>query len=413
MKTTDQFPKIAGALGPQGVWDALHEQIPTLEPMRNGNVEVVGLCPYHPDSNPSWHWNLEKGIAYCFVCGKDSPAATQFVRFIADATNTRWIDVMNGYCKRLGLPLYKDYTLTLATYASAKQLPEDFLREEFCLSDSRDGLVMPYLSEDGEILANRIRRTVSKRPRWQAKGTPARKLIYGLHRLIRSEARNTLYIGEGESDVQTLHFHGFPVLGLPGAGMAQDAMARLVSDIEPETTCLLPDPDRSGRSMVKELERAFTKVGYKNKIVVGRIPAKDVSALHLESPDQFKNSMSAVIHRARPIQDYLGKIDLEETHMYTHVCRLLKKMMGIKGIKGNDRSLLLAIALSVSDNLRQRIPFTRGAYAKQLGVERHTLYNRWKGLLDLGLIEEFGSSYRLGSILTETARKGRVEKLPP
>ena len=50
--------------------------------------------------------------------------------------------------------------------------------------------------------------------RWKKGDKPC---LYGLSRLDEAQAQNYVVLVEGESDVQTLSFHGIPALGLPGA----------------------------------------------------------------------------------------------------------------------------------------------------------------------------------------------------
>ena len=70
MSSVPLVQQVAEKLGPDGVWQELHRFVPTLQPMRNGSLEVRAVCPYHDDHRPSWCWNLAKGVATCHVCGK-------------------------------------------------------------------------------------------------------------------------------------------------------------------------------------------------------------------------------------------------------------------------------------------------------------------------------------------------------
>ena len=33
-----------------------------------GTTEFMMICPFHPEANPSFHFNLHKGVGHCFAC---------------------------------------------------------------------------------------------------------------------------------------------------------------------------------------------------------------------------------------------------------------------------------------------------------------------------------------------------------
>src|SRR2546422_9591374 len=41
---------------------------------QNGDGEVTGLCPFHPDGSPSFSANLVTGLFKCFACGESGDA---------------------------------------------------------------------------------------------------------------------------------------------------------------------------------------------------------------------------------------------------------------------------------------------------------------------------------------------------
>jgi hypothetical protein len=110
---------------------------------------------------------------------------------------------------------------TLAAYANAKRLPVEFLRElgfDQITYLGRPAIRIPYRSLDGEELAVRFRIALDgdDRFRWRKGSKPC---LYGLERLSQAREAGHLILVEGESDAQTLWLHGFPGLGLPGAGL--------------------------------------------------------------------------------------------------------------------------------------------------------------------------------------------------
>jgi hypothetical protein len=108
--------------------------------------------------------------------------------------------------------------LTLDQYTHAKALPTDFLKtcgvSEFTY-DHKPALRIPYLGAGGEELAVRFRIALDgDRFRWKSGTKPC---LYGLHRIAEAQKAAQVVLVEGESDCQTLWFHGIPALGIPGA----------------------------------------------------------------------------------------------------------------------------------------------------------------------------------------------------
>lgn len=106
---------------------------------------------------------------------------------------------------------------SLAEYAEAKALPVDFLKTTFSVTESKRGarvsLRMPYLDQEGKEACVRYRIAMDgDKFRW-SKGSKLN--LYGLWLL--DQAAVDVILVEGESDTQTLTFHGIPALGVPGA----------------------------------------------------------------------------------------------------------------------------------------------------------------------------------------------------
>jgi hypothetical protein len=188
--------------------------------------------------------------------------------------------------------------LTVAAYATAKQLPENFLRE-LGLSDIHTGgqpaIRLPYRSADGTEVAVRLRCALegAHRFRWR-KGS--RLAPYGLERLPEAQAMNSIVIVEGESDAQTLWHHKIPALGLPGASTWKEAWTKYLDGIA--TVYVVREPDRGGDTLAAKLaasslrERiSFLQFGEK---------WKDPSALHLHNPAGFRKAWDAIIAEAVP-----------------------------------------------------------------------------------------------------------------
>jgi hypothetical protein len=189
---------------------------------------------------------------------------------------------------------------TLPAYAARKRLPEPFLRA-LDLTEIRylngPALRIPYFDRAGHEVAARIRLLLDKdgdrdrRFAWR-KGDKPR--LYGLWRIAAPEY---VVLVEGESDCQTLWFHGIPALGIPGAGSwseARDAaelagIARIYVVVE---------PDAGGQAVRRWITRSAIR---DRALLVDLVPFKDSSAMHCADPALFKSRLQAALDRATPV----------------------------------------------------------------------------------------------------------------
>jgi hypothetical protein len=159
-------------------------------------------------------------------------------------------------------------------YASAKKLRVEFLLElgvEEFERRGRPAIRTPYRNCDGNLFRYRYRSALFKaegakdaRFSWDRKPDGTGTILYGLERLPPSG--ELLIIVEGESDAQTLWFHGMCALGVPGATNFKpdrdDAylarFARIVA---------IQEPGVGGETFV----RSFLKSAHRNRIHVARL----------------------------------------------------------------------------------------------------------------------------------------------
>jgi hypothetical protein len=188
--------------------------------------------------------------------------------------------------------------LTLQEYAVAKKLPVDFLRG-LGISDityqENDAIRIPYYDEAGTEVSIRIRRTLEKSENedqrfvWKKGSKPC---LYGRNR----RREGYVILNEGESDCHTLWFHGFPALGIPGAtNWKEDRDARVIEAI-PQIYILI-EPDTGGEAVKKWLANSSIR---DRTQLVSLNGFKDPSALHLDSPEKFKEQFQATLDSAIP-----------------------------------------------------------------------------------------------------------------
>ena len=144
--------------------------------------------------------------------------------------------------------------LNLAELASAKGLPEEFIRS-WGVTDGvagsgknrRSCVDIPYVDLKGEVVAVHKRLSIHGNPRfiWR-RGD--RTTIYGLSRLEDIKRAGRVILVEGETDTWTLWFHQLPALGLPGASTWREEYASLLQGLE---VSVWHEPDSGGDALVR------------------------------------------------------------------------------------------------------------------------------------------------------------------
>src|SRR6266508_5223263 len=178
--------------------------------------------------------------------------------------------------------------LKLADYAKAKALPVDFLTS-IGLGDvhleSRSAVRIPYYGLTGEQLAVRFRIALTgDRFRWKGGTKPC---LYGLNRIQEAKAAGQVVVVEGESDCHTLWFHSIPALGIPGAAnWRENRDATHFEGID--DIFVVVEPDRGGEAVRKWISGSAVR----HRVKLLSLPVKDISALHLEDPGEFKSRLN-------------------------------------------------------------------------------------------------------------------------
>jgi hypothetical protein len=204
--------------------------------------------------------------------------------------------------RKQGFPT--DHNLTLDQYAEAKGLPVGFLRKMGVTerhSTDPDGthkafIRMPYVDPHGMEVAVRYRFALSgdNKFRWN-KG--AKLCLYGLQYLLTAiEKSKYIVIVEGESDAQTLIYHGYPALGLPGAGnWKEDRDAPHLASFQ--TIYVVIEPDKGGETVKAWVAKSSIRDRVKF-VTLGE--HKDPSSLYLADREHFRKYMTAALAAAIP-----------------------------------------------------------------------------------------------------------------
>jgi len=295
--------------------------------------EYWGECPFH-DDHVFTNFSLSERGYHCFACSAEGSLA--------------------GLAKHLGLHVCTDFggdkhthisSLTLAQYAEAKALPQDFLRdlgvEEFKRQD-RCFLRMPYWNEEEQKVATRYRSALSgeMRFRWARDSHP---LPYGLWRLSQAKEQGYILITEGESDAQTLWFHNLPALGIPGSSTWQPEWAEYVSDL---TVFVWQEPDEGGKTFVERLGASLPEA----QVILAPDGRKDISECHILG-DNVPALLSRLMDEAQPWSEIQAKRISEEAREAWEKARELLEAPSIldefvnlcrqRGLVGEERNAKL------------------------------------------------------------------------
>ena len=289
---------------------------------RDGRPHI--RCPYpdHTDNHPSWRWDERKARAFC-TCIEDSHSIFDLLMEVEgigfDQAKIRAAELLKrsdlikerSARKRKGggdvIPLKQhcnSATLVgcrLAHYATAKRLPIEFLRSLGLSEINLQGapaVRISYLATDGAEIAVRFRIALDgtgNRFRWR-KGS--KTCLYGLNRIVDTRKGGYVVLVEGESDAQTLWYHGFAALGLPGAANWNEARdATLLAELA--TIYIVIEPDRGGDTVIAWLHHS--SIAARVRLVRLR-GAKDASALYLADPDGFSAAFQRALNDAEPYQ---------------------------------------------------------------------------------------------------------------
>ncbi len=262
----------------------------------NGAVkgdEVIGLCPFHEDKDPSFNANVQTGVWKCHGCDRRGNGQT----FLQEHENMSAEDALELLHGLAGIKK-KRKSYTVDDYAKAKKLPVSFLKD-LGVVNGKTGISIPYYAEDGSVISRRQRYgDTGSGPRFTwSKGSKVN--LYGLWRLPQIRKEGYVILVEGESDCHTLWFHGFPALGAPGATVFQEGWVNLLHKLD---VYVFQEPDVSGETFVRKVSEALVRREWRGKVYrLNLIDAKDPSELHCKSPEKFEEYWRSVIEQAEEV----------------------------------------------------------------------------------------------------------------
>jgi putative DNA primase/helicase len=207
--------------------------------------------------------------------------------------------------------------LTLEQLAADKMLPLEFLRGKpfWCRSLDRGVGISYFPKSQGDKPVTKFRTSLrAKDGSWWPKGEKLQ--CYGTWLLDRARELGYLILVEGETDVWSLYYHGYPVLGIPGANAVGALKPEYVADIPRVLVVREPLTEgkprgTGGEAFVAGVARVLQGFGWKGEArAIDLSPTKDPCDLHKLHPthEAFKAAFDPAMAAARPLADVVAEL---------------------------------------------------------------------------------------------------------
>ena len=245
------------------------------------------LCPLHRDEH-SGSFSVGPNGFKCFSCGEGGSLADLAHKLQLDHKVLQCCTVAQGV-------KHKDFSLV--EYAQAKALPVDFLKALGLCERRHSGqlaVLIPYHDETGTEVARRYRLSMAGKRRF-VWATGSKVMPYGLERLDDARQAGYIVLVEGESDAQTLWYHGLPALGIPGANTWRPEWAQYLTGL---TAYVWREPDQGGETFARTIGQTLPEV----RIITAPEGRKDVSECHLFG-DDLPTLLQQLMAEARPFRE--------------------------------------------------------------------------------------------------------------
>lgn len=197
---------------------------------------------------------------------------------------------------------------SLAEYAFAKHLPEEWLAKTCRLETRKDRsngtawLYIPYYNAAGEESTYR-KRYAHKDFRWRT-GSSGKICLYGEWRIPEFANAGYAVMVEGESDTQSLWYMGIPAIGVPGASMFKPEQSSVLQGLK---LYLHHEPDGGGDTFIHKICTGLRDGGYEGEVYEWSCKAlgeKDPSDLYIKhGREQAAKLIRDALKTAKPV-DY-------------------------------------------------------------------------------------------------------------
>jgi len=211
------------------------EFVPSLKP--NGKPELLGLCPFHNDHNPSLSVNGETGLHHCHACGAGGDIFSFYMRFkgVDFPTALREIGKMAGVVDTSDIR--PKVVATFKYYDSEGKLL--YLKER--IEPGRNG-------RNKEFVFKHL-----KNGKWML-GRGGDPILYNLPEVMKS--KNVIAV-EGEGKADLLNSWGFTATCLDSGANSPWKDGYLDAFEGKEMVVILPDNDKPGREYATKIANAL------------------------------------------------------------------------------------------------------------------------------------------------------------
>lgn len=281
-----------------------------IEKCKISGDSLIGLCPFHEDSNASFSVDLKTGKWNCFSEGIGGNFVSFWAKYNGVSTTEAYKAILEKY-HALEEPSSKDKPkqqqalepYSVEQYGFDKHLPVDFLKQT-CRTDTgrrRDGITylrISYCAENGEESTYR-QRFGKKEFRWR-QGSSGKICLYGEWRLPEIRKAGYAVLVEGESDTQSLWYMGIPAIGIAGAEMFKPHQAPLLNGLR---LYIHKEPDTGGDTFLRKTTKGLREGDFDGKVYrwsCQSLGEKDPSDLYMKHGRE---------EAARLIRDALDRAD--------------------------------------------------------------------------------------------------------
>lgn len=254
--------------------------------------QLTGRCPFHDDKSASFSVNLTNGKWHCFTEDISGNLTSFYAKHYGIDTQEAYKRICAKYGKEEQAEKSRKKeadeltSYTLEEYSNDKKLPLDFLRDTCHLSTyeekkkGRSFLRVPYTFEgDSPVFRKRY---AHKEFRW-SQNSGGKIPLYGAWRLDSIEEKGYAILVEGESDTQTLWYMQLPALGVPGATMLSETMAKGLLGVS--KLYIHQEPDKGGETFFNKVTMQLKRLEYGGsvyRIQCKTYEVKDPSDLYLK-----------------------------------------------------------------------------------------------------------------------------------
>jgi DNA primase len=250
--------------------------------------ELLGLCPFHEDTKPSFRVNTKKRVFHCFGCDAKGNVLDFVVRKEGVTVKkaallvSEWFGIgiegsgaVNANMSHTGSPMKagpapaepvepnKPLKFTLQvkhdhTYLQERGIDPDLARTSgvgFCDRGMMKGrIAIPIHDADGNLVAYAGRWVSGELPAGEEKyklppGFKKSHVLYNLHRV---KGEKSLVVVEGFFSALRLHRLGIPAVALMGRSLSQE-QEKLLQEGGVKSLTLMLDGDPPGREAQAEL----------------------------------------------------------------------------------------------------------------------------------------------------------------